>query len=170
MSKPLTEKQVLKKLGIPDFRHMTKAKVMQFATMLPYMDPDVAKMALEQFPEFAKRAPEITSQYKEIIEKGFESNDSSVQAFYKTCNAIVESLQKELDKENITPESQKYIIEQMTGVAKMIGEKDTENKKFLRNMAILFGTTVVAVVAAAASVLGSNSQSAEQDDDATDDI
>lgn len=64
MSKPLTEKQVLKKLGIPDFRHMTKAKVMQFATMLPYMDPEVAKMALEQFPEFAKRATEILLNIK----------------------------------------------------------------------------------------------------------
>jgi hypothetical protein len=165
MARQLTEKQVLKKLDIPDFRHMTKAKVMQFASMLPYMNPEVAKKALEQFPEFAQRATEITAQYKEIIEKGFESNDSSVQAFYETCNAIVESLQKELDKADLTVEEKKYIIDKMTEVARMMGEKDTENKKFLRNMAILFGTTVVAVVVAAASVLGSNSQSAQQDDE-----
>ena len=43
MGKTLTEIQVLDKMGIPDFRHMTKDKVMSFATMLPQMDPEVAK-------------------------------------------------------------------------------------------------------------------------------
>lgn len=130
MVRQLTEKQVLKKLDIPDFRHMTKAKVMQFASMLPYMNTEIAKKALEQFPEFAQRATEIMDQYKEIIEKGFEGNDSSVQEFYEICNAIIKSLQKELDKENLSSEEKKYIIDQMTEVAKMMGEKDTENKKF----------------------------------------
>lgn len=46
----LSEKKVLKKLGIEDFRHMTKDKIVQFASMLPQMDPEVAKKALEQFP------------------------------------------------------------------------------------------------------------------------
>jgi hypothetical protein len=165
MARQLTEKQVLKKLDIPDFRHMTKAKVMEFASMLPYMNPEVAKKALEQFPEFAKRATEITAQYKEIIEKGFASNDSSVKAFYETCNAIVESLQKELNKENLTFEEKEYIIKQMTEVAKMMGEKDTENKKFLRNMAIAFGSVGAAVLVAVASVLGSNAQITQQDEE-----
>lgn len=55
MNKTLTEKQVLKKLGIPDFRHLSKEKMIKLATMLPHMDPEVAKKALEQFPELAKK-------------------------------------------------------------------------------------------------------------------
>lgn len=47
MNRSLTEKQVLRKLGISDFRHMTKDKVVRFVSMLPYMDPEVAKKALE---------------------------------------------------------------------------------------------------------------------------
>ena len=46
MKRTIKEKKVLKKLGIPDFRHMTKDKIIKFATMLPYMDPLVAKAAL----------------------------------------------------------------------------------------------------------------------------
>ena len=61
MSKTLTEQKVLKKLGIPDFRHMTKDKVVRFASMLPKMNPEVAKKALEQFPEFAASTKEIVS-------------------------------------------------------------------------------------------------------------
>ena len=48
MKHRLSEKKVLKKLGIPDFRHMTKDKVMGFASMLNQMDPEVAKKALEK--------------------------------------------------------------------------------------------------------------------------
>ena len=52
MQRTISEQQVLQRLGIQDFRHMTKDKIMRFATMLPYMDPEVAKKALEQFPAF----------------------------------------------------------------------------------------------------------------------
>jgi hypothetical protein len=38
--------QVLKKLDIPDFRHLTKDKVIEFATMVPRMNPEVAKKAV----------------------------------------------------------------------------------------------------------------------------
>ena len=53
VARPYTEQQVLKKLDIPDFRHLTKEKVIAFATMVPKMNPEVAKKALEQFPNFA---------------------------------------------------------------------------------------------------------------------
>lgn len=47
MSKQLTEAQVLEKLNIPDFRHLSKDNVMSFASMIQDMDPEVAKKALE---------------------------------------------------------------------------------------------------------------------------
>ena len=47
MKHSMTEDKVLRKLDIPDFRHMTKDKVVSFVSMLPQMDPEVAKCALE---------------------------------------------------------------------------------------------------------------------------
>ena len=49
MSRKLTEAKVLKTLEIPDFRHMTKDKIGSFVSMLPNMDPEVAKKALDQY-------------------------------------------------------------------------------------------------------------------------
>lgn len=48
MNRILTEQNVLNKLGISDFRHMAKDKIVKFASMLPYMDPEVAEKALER--------------------------------------------------------------------------------------------------------------------------
>lgn len=63
--KQLTEQEVLEILDIPDFRHMSKDKVMKFASELPNMDPQVAKTALLQFPEFAATTRDVMSCFQE---------------------------------------------------------------------------------------------------------
>lgn len=47
MYNKLREVEVLKQLDILDFRHMTKEKVMIFASMLQNMEPKVAKKVIE---------------------------------------------------------------------------------------------------------------------------
>ena len=93
----MSEAKVLKKLDIADFRHLTKDKVIKMASMLDKMDPEVAKKALEQFPEFANTTKEMLTEYKESLDKGLEPNNESVKAVYDTYNAVITSLQKELD-------------------------------------------------------------------------
>lgn len=154
----MSEAKVLKKLDIADFRHLTKDKVIKMASMLDKMDPEVAKKALEQFPEFANTTKEMLSEYKESLDKGLESNNESVKAVYDTYNAIIASLQKELANENLTFEQKKYIIEQMKDVAEKVDKKDTENKRFIASMATLATIVVGGTVAVLASVLGGNTQ------------
>ena len=109
----MSEAKVLKKLDIADFRHLTKDKVIKMASMLDKMDPEVAKKALEQFPEFANTTKEMLTEYKESLDKGLESNNESVKAVYDTYNAIITSLQKKLENENLTFEQKKYIIDKI---------------------------------------------------------
>ena len=73
MTRSLTEQKVLNKLGIEDFRHLTKDKVITMASMLDRMDPDVAKKALDQFPEFAKTMKEIVQDFQKSMEHGLNS-------------------------------------------------------------------------------------------------
>lgn len=69
MNRLLTEQKVLKKLGIEDFRHLTKYKVITMASMLDKMDPELAKKALEQFPHFSNTVKEILTRNKDTLEK-----------------------------------------------------------------------------------------------------
>lgn len=91
MSRPLIEQKVLKKLNIEDFRHLTKDKVITMASMLDKMDPEVAKKAIEQFPEFANTTKEILNEYKEILDKGLETNQESVESYYDVCKSKIET-------------------------------------------------------------------------------
>lgn len=167
MNKSLTEQKVLKKLGIDDFRHLTKDKVITMASMLDQMDPEVAKKALEQFPEFAATTKEMLMEYKETLDKGLEANKESVQAYYDTCNSIIVSLQKQLDDEKLSFEERKYIIDRMLEVSKMMGEKDSENKKFIATLAVIGAAAACVATAVLASAIGGNTQIETNDNNLT---
>lgn len=163
MGRPLTEQKVLKKLGIDDFRHLTKDKVITMASMLDRMDPEVAKKAIEQFPHFADTMKDILSDYRSSLDKALEENTESVKSVYASCDAILSSLQQELEREEYTFEERKYIIDKMMEVNKLKSEKDSENKRFIATLA-LFGVAAVGAVAGVlSSTLGGNTK-IEMDD------
>ena len=165
MGRSLTEQKVLKKLGIEDFRHLTKDKVIKMASMIDKMDPEVAKKALEQFPDFANTTKEMLVEYKNTLDKSLESNRDSVQTLYNSCNSMIESLQKQLEDKNLTFEERKYIIDTMLEISKMMEAKDSENKKFLATMALIGATVVGTVTAILASTLGGNTEIDTSDTD-----
>ena len=156
MNYQIDEKRALKKLGIDDFRHLTKANVVQLASMVDKMEPEVAKKALEQFPEFSDTVKTILLDYKDLLNKAIDSNNESLRTSYETYNSVIASLQTELEKDNLSFDERKYIIEQMKDIANAVDKKDSENKRWLTQMAIIAGGAVVGAIVAVCSVLGTN--------------
>lgn len=150
----LSEKKVLKKLNIPDFRHVTKDKIVEFSSMLYRMDPEVAKKALEQIPEYVKMASEMVRTYKEIIDKMFQANATDTKAFYDACNGILATLAVQLQDTNITPEERNSINDRMISVAQMIGEKGAENKRYWIKVLGDVGKLMFGIVVVVASIAG----------------
>ncbi len=158
MRKTLPESKILKKLNIENFKDLTKDKVITMASMLDKMDPEVAKKALEQFPNFSNTVKEMLGGYMNILNKGIDANKESVKMYYDLCNSIIGSLQKMLDDENLSFEERKYIVDKMLEVSKMMGEKDSENKKFNFALVAIGATAVLGAVVTVASVLGGNTK------------
>ena len=154
MSNLLTEQDVLRKLGIGDIKQLNREKSIQFISMLDRMEPEVAKKALEQFPEFSKICKEILSGYKDTLDKGIESNNASIKRVYDNYNAIILSLQKELDRTDLSFNERVYIIEQMKVIACKIDYKDSENKKWIKGMAVVGGVIALAGIAVLGVAVG----------------
>lgn len=167
MAKLLTEQQVLKKLGICDFRHLTKDKVVSLVSksMIDKLDPEVAKKIIEQFPNFSETMKDILHDYKEWMNSVLLSNENSVNSFYNSCDNIINSLQKELEKDVLTVEEKKYVFEKMIEVAKIKKEKDSENKKFLVAMGTLVAVAFGVVATHLSSALGGNTEIEKEDED-----
>lgn len=145
MKGKLTEKQVLQKLDIVDFRHLTKDKVMSMATMLNEMEPEVAKKALEQFPNFSDTMKQILCRYADTLDLGMKQNYEEVKSYYETCDMIISTCQKELDKENLSFEEKCFVLQQMVKFAEMKGQKNSEDKKFIATMSAMALVALVAV-------------------------
>lgn len=158
MKRTLSEQKVLNKLGISDFRHLSKDKIVQFVSMLPYMDPEVAKKAIEQFPSFAEYAGKVVAEYKSMVEAALNENSDSQKAFYRTCDGILSSLERELQKESLSQEERTHIEDGMLKIAQMIYDKDSENKCFILKVITVVGITLAGITATAAAILGANHQ------------
>lgn len=154
MSNLLTEQNVLRKLGIEDFRQLNKEKSIHFISMLDKMEPEVAKRALEQFPEFSNISKEILSEYKNTLDKGIESNNASIKRVYDNYNVIILSLQKELERTDLSFDEKVYILEQMKDIVSKIDKKDSENKKWLKGMAVVGGVIALTGIAVLCVALG----------------
>lgn len=154
--KLMNEEKVLKKLKIKDFRHLSKEKVVDFISMLPEMDPEVAKAAIGQFPEFTSMVKSITADYKDQIKELSKSNDDSMKSCYEAAKNILKALDKMLKNKDLSYDEKMEIITKMQEIQKMMNEKDSENKKFIRDIASIAGVVIIAVAGAAATLLGGN--------------
>ena len=85
---------------------------------------------------------EILVGYKDTLDRSLESNKESVQPYYDLCKSLIGVLQKQLEDDNLLFEEKKYIIDKLFEVSKMMGEKDSENKKFITTMMIVGATAV----------------------------
>ena len=156
MSKSLTEAQVLEKLNIPDFRHLSKDNVMSFVSMIDKMDPEVAKKALEQFPDFAKVSIDGLNNLKDTVAKAMDTDKESASRFYDMCDAIIDAIKLAMSDGVVTFEEKKYCIEKMQEIAQMASEKDSENKKFKWSLVANYALTAGLVLVGAIALLGGN--------------
>jgi len=134
MKRSLTEDKVLRKLDIPDFRHMTKDKVVSFVSMLPQMDPEVAKRALEQFPAFAETSLAIVNCLRENLGDIVDSNAANAAEFNARCQEALNALETLLLRDDLSDAGREQAINGIMGVLELMREFDRENKAFLKGL------------------------------------
>ena len=157
MSKKIMSEEAVKKaLAINSFREVSKEKIVDFISMIPNMDKDVAISIINQFPAYTEFATTSITVLKDMCDMALKNNESSqkdaIAAFRKTLDDFGEILKKD----NISPEERKYITNGMLLIADKISEKDTENKNFLLDV-LKYGTSILGgAIIIGATILGIN--------------
>lgn len=146
----ITEEAVKHALKINSFRNLSKDKVMQFASMIPYVDKEVAIEIINQFPEYVDFAKAAIEQYTQMCNSILEKNRESQIAVVKGYQTILDALSKRMEKENVTEQEHRLITEDMIAVADKIAEVDLNNKKFLDRI----GNKVLLAFAVALGTIG----------------
>lgn len=119
----VSEDDVKHALKIDSFRNMSKDKIMQFASMIPYIDKEVAIAIINQFPVFADFGKMAVSNYMQMCDNILERNKESQTAAIQGYQTILEALSRRMD----TEEDWRPIAEDMIAVADKIAELDLNN-------------------------------------------
>lgn len=146
----VSENAVKRALKIDTFRDLSREKIMQFVSMIPYMDKDVAIAIIDQFPIFADFGKTAVSHYMQMCDNILEKNKDSQFAVIQGYQKILDALSRKMDSENITEEERKSITEDMISVADKIAEIDLQNKKFLDKM----GTKILCTILSSIAIIG----------------
>ena len=133
----VSEEQVKKALQIDSFRNLSKDKIVEFASLIPHMDKDVAIAIINQFPAYVESSRNMIEQYNAMCDKVLQSNDDS-----RKDAAILDDLSILLKQDGITPEQQEKITDKMILVADKIADLHEDNRNFLEGI-IKYGTPLI---------------------------
>lgn len=107
---------------------------MQFASMLPYIDKEVAIALINQFPIYTDFGKTAIFGYMQMCNNILERNNESQVSVIQVYQTVLEVLSRKMNTENITEEERKSLTHDMISVADKIAEADLRNKKFLDKM------------------------------------
>lgn len=154
----LTEEEVKKELGIVDFRTITKDKIMQFVSLMPKLDKELAIKIIEQFPSYATMATSMVTNLIDMCNNALSNSKITEKEAIEAYKYVLETIRMELEDEEVTPEEKAKYNNQMIEVADKISEIDVRNKKWLENV-VKYGTSAACVtLAVGAAILGVNSK------------
>ena len=157
MSKTLVSVEEVKNaLKIDSFRNLSKDKIMEFVSLIPNMDKEVAIKIIEQYPAFAKLSESMVAQLNKMCDTALEKDEESQRLTIQAYKQILDELSNQLYMEDISKEEREKITKQMIEIADKISVKDTENKAFIDKMVKYRTGFAIGVFALGAAILGVN--------------
>ncbi|MET8675697.1 hypothetical protein ABZV73_28715 [Streptomyces albidoflavus] len=145
----VNEAAVKRKLGIPNWRNLSKDKVLKFAAAMPEMATEVRLKLIEQFPAFKDLGKADIDAVAEAHKSTLAANENSQNHFYRASQDQRDALRDDLGRDDLSWEQREALHDRLDRNVRQVSEKDSESKQFLGA-----GMKVVAAAGAAALGLG----------------
>lgn len=148
------EAEIMRALGIDSWRNLSREKVTRFAAMMPDMDKEVALKIVGQFPVFKDFALAVAETLERNQLAAVEGNKHSQDQVHQAWREVRAALKKELDRENLTGDERRHVLELLMETARQETKKDAENKRFLAELMRYAGAAAVGFVTVGIVFLG----------------
>lgn len=150
----VSEEQVKQALRIDSFNNLSKEKIMEFASLLPNMDRDVAIAVINKFPVYVESSLNMIEQFNVMCNKVLQGNDESLKGAVHAYQKVLDELSTLLKQEGITKERQNEITEKMISIAEEIAALHKDNQEFLKDLIRYSGALIGGVIILGAVILG----------------
>lgn len=152
--KMMSEDDVKKVLDIPDFRSLTKEKVMEFVSIIPQVDKEVAISIISQFPNYVDMSKDMVGGMVQLCNNALENEKVGNKEVIESYKLVLDSLNKRLDNDDLSFDEKNQITDEMIKIADKIDAINDKHKLFIKDIITKAGSTVVGVVIVGAAILG----------------
>ena len=154
--KYITEDEVKKILGIDSFRNLSKDKIVEFISILPNIEKDIALSAINQFPAYTELAGTMISKMTDMCETALKENSSSQKGAIDGYLIILNSYSEQIKNDTLTESERKTLNKEMIRIADKLSAKDTENKNFIMSVVKTGGAVLTMALLIGGALLGVN--------------
>lgn len=154
--KYVSEEAVKKALAINSFREVSKEKIVDFISMIPNMDKDVAISIINQFPVYTDFANNVIATLKEMCDNIITSGDISQREIMAMYRQALDAFEKNLNNDDCTPEERQEIRQVMLLIVEQASKKDSEHKQWLIDLAKGIAPAIGIFVVGGLAILGVN--------------
>lgn len=131
--------------------------------MTSKMDPEVAKAAINQFPDFASLVKGSLVDYKEILMKTLSQDSEADQRVFLFYDSVRSAIENVLYGEDLQFEQKKWCIEQLQELANQFSAQEHANKRHRFEIIASASAAILGAFGIAASLLGGSSQITDKD-------
>ncbi|MEV6807491.1 hypothetical protein [Streptomyces sp. NPDC051132] len=150
----VNESAVKRKLGIPNWRNLSKDKVLKFAAAMPEMATEARLKLIEQFPAFKDLGKANIDAVAEAHRSTLAANENSQNHFYKAAQDQRDALQADLARDDLSEAQRESLHDRLERNVGRVFEKDSESKQFQGDGMKLVAATGVAALALSVAFVG----------------
>lgn len=152
-----------KALKIESFRNLTKDKVMEFTSMIPYMEKEVALEIIKQFPVYVEFVESAIENYTQLCKTILETNKEEYEQAVHAHQYVLETFANQLEQENLTEEERRDFSEKMMEEADKITELYLQQQKFHERVFKTIGGVVTLALGVTVTMLGLKAIGSDED-------
>ena len=150
----MTEAEVKEALNITDFRSLTKEKIIEFVSIIPKVDKEVALSIINQFPNYTDMAKDMVGGMLKVCNNALDDAKTGRKEVIESYRVVLETLKEELNKGELSSEERKRITDEMVSIAEKIDKVNDKHHIFVKDIIKGVGSTVLGVAVLGVAILG----------------
>lgn len=152
--KLMSEEEVKKALDITDFRSLSKEKVMQFVSLIPKVDKELAMCIINQIPNYLEMAKEMVNGMIHLCDEALHDAKIGRKDVIESYRVVLETLKERLKDESLTVEDKNKITDDMIAVAEKIDAVNDKHNAHIKDILIGTGKAILGVAVICVAIFG----------------
>ena len=150
----MSEDEVKKALNISDFRSLSKEKIMEFVSIIPKVDKEVAMSIINQFPNYVDMAKNMVGGMMHLCDEALQDAKIGRKDVIESYRMVLETLKEQLNDEKLTVEERNKITDDMIAIAEKIDTVNDKHQIFVKDILTKVGSVTLGVVVLGVAILG----------------